>query len=198
MNFMNGKIIIPISVIITIVIVAFSLTQNEIIEDQISPEINDSPEMMDAPPNIQDIYEKIEEDKIKNSNSEQPYFPSERQWIKSGPFQIDRSEYVLGEKMFINIIDLDYSAKGEMQIVKIVDSTNIFKYKIINFDGSNPQQNFYISFDLFEMRGICTVDQLIGDWEIRFVGDKGEFEKLNFKIKNQILPGAEERFMPVC
>ena len=188
---MNAKIIIPISVIITIVIVVFSLTQNEIIEKQTSSEINESSE-------IQSILDKIKEDKIKNSNSDQPYFPSERQWIKTGPFQIDRSEYVLGEKMFINIIDLDYSAKGEMQIVKIVDSTNIFTYKTINFDGSKPQQNFYISFDLSDMREICTVDQLIGDCEIRFVGDKGEFEKLDFKIKNQILPGSEERFMPVC
>ena len=45
MNFMNAKIVIPISVIITIVIVVFSLTQNEIIEKQTSPEISDSSEI---------------------------------------------------------------------------------------------------------------------------------------------------------
>ena len=42
MNFMNAKIVIPISVIITIVIVVFSLTQNEIIEKQTSEEIQGS------------------------------------------------------------------------------------------------------------------------------------------------------------
>ena len=54
MNFMNAKIVIPISVIITIVIVVFSLTQNEIIEKQISPEIS----------KIDSMLQQIEEDKI--------------------------------------------------------------------------------------------------------------------------------------
>ena len=40
-GFMNSKIIISISVIITIIVVVFSLTQNEIIQNQILPEIND-------------------------------------------------------------------------------------------------------------------------------------------------------------
>jgi len=188
---MNAKIIIPISVIITIVIVVFSLTQNGIIEKQTSPEISDSSE-------IQSMLDKIKDDKIKDDNSDQPYNPSERQWIESGSFQIDRSEYVLGEKIFINIINLDESAKGQMKFVRIIDSTNILEYKTIHFDGSYPQKNFYISVDLFDMRGICTVEQLIGNWEVRFVGDKGEFEKLDFKIKNQILPGSEKRYEPVC
>ena len=33
---MNGKIVIPVSIIITIVVVVFSLTQNEIFEEQVS------------------------------------------------------------------------------------------------------------------------------------------------------------------
>ena len=46
---MNAKIVIPISVIITIVIVVFSLTQNDIIEKQISPEISESSELNELP-----------------------------------------------------------------------------------------------------------------------------------------------------
>ena len=42
---MNNKIVIPISIIITIVIVVFSFTQNEIIENKILSEINDSSEI---------------------------------------------------------------------------------------------------------------------------------------------------------
>ena len=34
------------------------------------------------------------DDKIKNDNSDNPYIPSPREWISSGPFKIDRSEYL--------------------------------------------------------------------------------------------------------
>ena len=188
---MNSKIVIPISVIVMIVIVVFSLTQNEIIEKELSSEMNDGSK-------IQNITDKIKEDKIKNDNSNQPYYPVEREWIKSGPFQIDRSEYVLGEKIFVNIIGLRYDEKGTMVFTKIINSTHIFEYKKIGFDGSKPQQNFYLSIDLFDKRGICTKDQLIGDWELRFVGSNSEFASLDFKIKDQIIPGAEKRYESVC
>jgi len=188
---MNSKIVIPIFVIVIIVIVVFSLTQNEIIEKESSSEMN-----VDS--NIQNITDKIKENKIKNDNSNQPYYPSEREWIKSGPFQIDRSEYALGEKIFINIVDLRYDEKGTMVFTKIINSTHIFEYKKINFDGSKPQQNFYLSIDLFDKRGICTKDQLIGDWELRFVGSNNEFTSLDFKVNEQMIPGAEKRYESVC
>ena len=54
---MNSKIVIPISVIVIIVIVVFSLTQNEIIEKELSSEMNDDSK-------IQNITDKIKEDKI--------------------------------------------------------------------------------------------------------------------------------------
>ena len=183
---MNRKIVIPISVIVMIVIVVFSLTQNEVIEKELSSEINDGSK-------IQNIT-----DKIKNDISNQPYIPSEREWFQSGPFQIDRSEYILGEKIFINIINLGKNQKGTMVFTKIVNSTHVFEYKKLSFDGSKPQQNFYLTLDLFDKKGICTKDQLIGDWELRFVGDQNQFGKLDFKVKNQILPGYEDRFEPVC
>ena len=188
---MNAKIVIPISVIITIVIVVFSLTQNGIIEKQTSPEISDSSE-------IQSMLDKIKEEKIKNDNSYQPYIPSEREWIQSGPFQIDKSEYALGEKIFINIKNLNKNAKGAMVFTKIINSTHIFEYEKINFDGSQPQQNYYLQINLEEFRGLCTADQLIGDWQLRFNSPTGEFLKLDFKIKNQIIPGMEKRYEPVC
>ena len=192
MNFMNTKIVIPISVIITIVIVVFSLTQNEIIEKQTSPEISNSPE-------IQSLMDKIKADKIKNDNSYEPYIPTEREWIQSGPFQIDKSEYVLGEKIFVNIINLNKNDKGTMVFTKIINSTHIFEYKKINFDGSKPQQNFYLGIHLSTVRGICTADKLVGDWELRFVNKaEGQFDKLDFKIKNQIIPGQEKKYEAVC
>ena len=69
-----------------------------------------------------------------------------------------------------------------MIFTRIIDSTSIFEYKKIPFDGSKPQQNFYLSIDLFDKRKICTVDQIIGDWELRFVGENGEFNKIDFNV----------------
>jgi hypothetical protein len=184
------KIVIPVFVAITIVVIIFNLTQNEIIEEQVVE--------FENPSEIQNVLDKIKIDKLDNDNSDNPYIPKEREWVQSGPFQIDRSEYVLGEKMFVNIMNLNKNDKGTMVFTKIINSTNVFEYKKMDFDGSKPQQNFYLSFDLFEKRGICTVDQLIGDWELRFVGVNGEYNSLEFKIKNQIIPGNEERYEPVC
>ena len=182
---MNAKIVIPISVIITIVIVVFSLTQIETVEEGTGK--------------IDSMLQQIKEDKIKNDNSKDAWNPNDREWIQAGPFQIDRSEYLLGEKIFVNIINLNKNAKGTMVFTKIVNSTHVIEYKKINFDGSKPQQNFYLGISLSERRGICTADQLIGDWELRFVNDsEGKFDKLDFKIKNQIIPGQEEKYEAVC
>ena len=85
-----------------------------------------------------------------------------------------------------------------MVFTKIINSTHIFEYKEIGFDGSKPQRNFYLSIDLFDKRGICTKEQLIGDWELRFVGSNNEFTSLDFKIKDQAIPGSEKRYEPVC
>jgi len=195
---MNAKIVIPISVIITIVIVVFSLTQNEIIEKQTSLEISDSSEISNSS-EIQSMLDKIKADKIKNDNSYQPYVPTQREWIQSGPFQIDKSEYALGEKIFVNIINLNKNDKGTMIFTKIINSTHVLEYKKIQFDGSEPQQNFYLGIHLFELKKICTADQLMGDWELRFVNDyENQFDKLDFKIKNQIIPGQESKYEAVC
>ena len=186
---MNRKIVIPISVIVIIVIVVFSLTQNEIIEKELSSEMDDGSK-------IQNITDKIKEDKIKNDISNQPYIPSEREWFQSGPFQIDRSEYVLGEKVFINVNDLPKNVKGKMVFSKIINNTHSYEYKKINFDSSNPQKNFYIGFTLNPVRGLCTADMLIGDWEVIFEGTP--VKSLKFKVIDKIIPGMENLHDPVC
>ena len=40
-------------------------------------------------------------DEIEKINQKMNISPKPREWITSGPFQIDRSEYVLGEKIFL-------------------------------------------------------------------------------------------------
>ena len=142
------------------------------------------------------MLDKIKNDKIKNDNSYEPYIPTEREWIQSGPFQIDKSEYALGEKIFINIINLNKNTKGTMVFAKIINSTHVFAYEKIKFDGSKPQQNYYLGLNLNKFLGVCTTDTLIGDWKLIFDGTM--FESLKFKVKSQIMPGAEERFKPIC
>ena len=184
----NLKIVIPIFAIITIVIVIFNLTQNGISEEQVG-ELENSSE-------IQNMLNKIKKDKLDNDSSDNPYIPKEREWIQSGPFKIDRSEYVVWEKIFINIEEIDKFTKGQMVFYKSVNNSHGYTYKTISFDGSKLQQNLYLSLDLNELRGICTVDMLVGDWELIFEGTN--FESLKFKVTDQIIPGMERRYEPVC
>ena len=186
---MNNKIIISISAIVIFTIIVFSITQIDKIEKESTPHLEQSDE-------INAILEKIEQDKINNDNSENPYKPKPREWIQSGPFKIDRSEYWLGEKIFVNIDNLDEKIKGEMVFAKKINSTHMYEYKKIQFDGSKPQQNFYLGFNLNPARGICNVDMLIGDWELIFRGTN--FASLKFKVLEQILPGNDQGYKPVC
>ena len=184
----NLKIVIPVFVIITIVVVIFNLTQNEISEEQVG-ELENSSE-------IQNMLNKIKKDKLDNDSSDNPYIPKEREWIQSGPFKIDRSEYVVWEKIFINIEEIDKFTKGQMVFYKLVNNTHGYTYKTISFDGSKIQQNLYLSLDLSKSRGICTVDMLVGDWELIFEGTN--FESIKFKVTDQIIPGMEKRYEPIC
>jgi len=194
---MNAKIIIPISVIITIVIVVFSLTQIETIEKQ-------TPSQFEEPSKIDSMLQKIKEDKIKNDNSKDVWYPNEREWITSGPFKIDRSEYLLGEKIFVNIDDLPKDVKGKMIFSKIINSTHSLQYHKILFDGSKPQRNFYLGLNLYTFDGMCSADMLTGDWELIFEGTMSSntklnlFDSLEFKVINKIVPGFEKNYESVC
>ena len=184
----NLKIVIPIFVAITIVVIIFNLPQNEIIQEQV--------EGLENPSEIESILEEIKINKLDNDNSNNPYIPKEREWIQSGPFKIDRMEYVVGEKIFINIEEIDKFTKGQMVFYKLVNNTHGYTYKTISFDGSKIQQNLYLSLDLSKSRGICTVDMLVGDWELIFEGTN--FESIKFKVTDQIIPGMEKRYEPIC
>ena len=142
-----------------------------------------------------EIQERLDE--IEKQNLENEYKPKDREWITSGPFQIDRSEYVLGEKIFVNIKNTHVqNLKGQMAFVKIVNNTHVYEYKKIPFDFSKPQQNFYLAFNLNLARGICTYDVFPGNWEVIFRGTN--VPSLEFKVLDQIIPGMEENYKPIC
>ena len=186
---MNNKMIILISISITITIITFSIIQIGMIDKESKSNMEESDQ-------ISSMLQKIKDDKIKNDNSENPYKPAPKEWINSGPFFIDRSEYWLGEKTFINIEQVDENTRGEMIFAKVINSTHDKIYKRIIFDGSKKQNNFYLAIYPNAFKKICTTDDLVGEWEIIFTGTN--FEKLKFQIKDQIIPGMEDKFEPVC
>ena len=188
--FMNSlKIVIPILVVITIIVIIFNLTQNEIVDEQI-PELESSSE-------IDGLLDKIKSDKLENEKLGKPYMPKEREWITSGPFKIDRSEYLLGEKIFVNIDALNVDEKGKVVFLRPVNSTHYSPYHTMPFDGSGKRNNYYFTPDLAIMEGICSTDDLIGNWKVIFPGT--EYLGLEFKVTNEILPsGNEKRYESVC
>ena len=119
------------------------------------------------------------------------------QQITSGPFTIDNSEYLLGEKIFITIDDLEQNEKGEMIFFRPLNSTSWTNYKTLSFDGSIKEQfNLYFTPQLSELRNICSVNDLVGEWKVKFIGT--EYPDMNFKIINETASYYNKTFEPVC
>lgn len=192
--FVDSKIAIPIIVGIIIVIVGIiAITNQESdtmeIEDTLNKELQPTEEVT---PEIQ-----IKLDEIEKINLENQYVQKDREWITSGPFQIDRSEYVLGEKIFLRIGGLSYDEKGEVAFLRPLNSTHYSVYWTIPFDGSDKSAfNYYLQPQLSKLIGYCSADDFIGDWRVVFRGT--DYPNLEFKITENILPGDEEDFEPVC
>ena len=186
---MNSKIVISISILITIVIAVFSLTQNQLTEKQTSSELEVTNE-------INSLLDKIKQEKNENENLDGSYSVKEREWISTGPVKIDRSEYVLGEKIFVNIDNVNSEFKGQMIFGKVVNMTHTKQYKIIYFDGLKPQSNFYFGVYPDKSLGFCTAEDILGDW--RVIIPQTNLNNLNFKIVNNMVPGLEDKFESVC
>ena len=184
----NLKIVIPVFVAITIVVIIFNLTQNETVEDQI--------EELESSSEIQNMLETIRKEKSDNDNSDNPYIPKEKEWITSGPFKIDRSEYLLGEKIFVNIDALDVNEKGKVVFLRPVNSTHYSPHHTMPFDETGQRNNYYFTPDLSIIQGLCSTDELVGNWKVVFQGTK--YSDLKFKVTEEILPGSEKKYEPIC
>ena len=191
---MNVKIAISMIAIAIIVIIGiFAITSQESktieVENTLNKELQSTNEITSE---IQGRLGEIEKENLENE-----YLPKDREWITSGPFQIDRSEYVLGEKIFLRTVGLEFNEKGETVFLRPLNSTHYSVYLTIPFDGSgNAAYNYYLDPQLSKIKGHCTVDDFIGDWRVVFRGT--DYPNLEFKITEQILPGTESSFEPVC
>ena len=189
----NSKVIIPaIIVIIAITAIILATFQEPVgmeVEDTLDKELMPQQEM------TLEIQEKL--DDIEKNNLENIYTPKDREWVTSGPFQIDRSEYILGEKIFLRIGGLAYDEIGQAVFLMPSNGTHYTVYWSIPFDGADKSAfNYYIEPDLAESREICSIDDLVGDWKVVFRGT--DYPDLEFRITEQILPGDEEHYEPVC
>ena len=181
--------IIIITAIIAIFTINFEQSNTMEVEDTMDKEVRPNEEI------IPEIQERL--DDIEKTNQENEYTPKPREWITSGPFQIDRSEYVLGEKIFLRIGGLQENEKGQVVFYRPVNNTHSLVYANIPFDGlDKPAFNYYIEPDLSKNSEICTIDDLVGDWKIVFRGTN--YPDLDFRVIDEILPGDETHYEPVC
>ena len=121
----------------------------------------------------------------------------EEKWVKSGPFSIDKSEYNLGEKIFIVVNGLKEEDKGKVIFFRPLNNTSWSNYITMDFDGENKAQfNLYFEPKLSELKKICSTNELAGTWVVKFIGT--EYSDINFEILNQTSSWNERTFDPVC
>jgi len=193
-NFFVNKAlaIIPIGVIIAIIgILAVNFEDSDImeVEDTMDKELRPNEEV---PPEIQKKMDEVEKINLENE-----YTPKPREWISSGPFQIDRSEYILGEKIFLRIGGLEPDEIGQVVFLRPSNGTHYTVYLTIPFNGADKTAfNYYLEPDISKINGICSTDDLVGDWRVVFRGT--DYPNLEFRVTEEILPGEEEHYQSVC
>jgi hypothetical protein len=128
-------------------------------------------------------------------------------WVHSGPFAIDREQYLLGHKIFLIAQGINPNEKGVIQLVKLNEYESM-KERIVNdgagkiiksfpFDGEKSTEfNIYFSPNLSNILEICSVEDLIGDYQIVFAGTN--YQSIKLEILNQYLPNTENKFKPIC
>ena len=144
-------------------------------------------------------------------------FNSEKEGVPwreaSGPFQIEKYEYYLGEKIFLNAVNIPVDEKGEIIFFRpSSDGINKYpkefeeiprelisnkkKYMGIKFDGENKQSfNKYFEPRFNEWKGICSTNQIVGEWVMIFSGT--QYEPIYFTVLNYTMPGDTRTFEPL-
>ena len=170
---------------IIIVILSFVFTFNQ--ESDIA-EVEDTFDKEIQPVEIPEIQDKL--DDIEKIADENEYKPLEREWITSGPFQIDRSEYAIGESIFIRMGGINVDEKGQIVAYRQLNATHHKVYITIPFDGTDKSaSNTYFTPQINSKRGICSMDDLAGEWFMVFRGT--DYANIEFEINKKVLPGTD-------
>ena len=134
---------------------------------------------------------------IFTSNEETTKNKIEEKWIESGPFSIDKDQYNVGEKIFLDTDGLKLDDKGVVEFLRPINDTHHKTYIKIPFNGIDKQQfNYYFEPRMQEYRGICSMDDIAGNWIVKFSGT--QYEDINFEILNQVSSWDDRLMKPVC
>ena len=121
----------------------------------------------------------------------------EEKWQSSGSFEIDKSQYNMGEKIFLSTSNLLPEDKGTVQFLRPLNDTHHKSYITMPFDGKSKSQfNYYFEPRFFENKGICSIDDIAGNWIVKFHGT--QYEDIYFEILAQPSSWDERTFEPVC
>jgi hypothetical protein len=137
----------------------------------------------------------------------------EIQWRTSGPFAIEKYQYNLGEKIFLNVNYIPKDVKGEAIFFRPTSTPDLQKVKefeaipeemirskvahiTIPFDGNTKENwNRYFEPRFNEWKGICSTDDLTGEWVLVFSGT--DYEPIYFEILNQTASWDDRTFEPL-
>ncbi len=76
-----------------------------------------------------------------------------------------------------------------------LNDTHYSEYITIPFDGAQKNAfNYYLDPSLSKVRGLCSVDDVLGKWALVFRGT--DYLNLNFEMIDIKLPGTN--WDPVC
>ena len=99
--------------------------------------------------------------------------------------------------LFLIIGGLQYNEKGEVAFLRPLNDTHYEVYLTIPFDGAKKNAfNYYLQPQLSKARGMCSIDDIIGNWTVVFRGT--DYPNLKFKITDEFLPGEEDNYKSVC
>jgi len=132
---------------------------------------------------------------VFTANEETPEITEK--WIRSGSFEIDSIQYNIGEKIFLTTTNLLPEDKGTVQFLRPLNDTHHKLYIKVPFDGMNKAQfNYYFEPRYNEYNGICSIEDIAGNWIVRFSGT--QYEDINFEILAQPSSWDNRTFEPVC
>jgi uncharacterized protein involved in outer membrane biogenesis len=121
----------------------------------------------------------------------------EEKWVKSGPFEIDKAEYNLGEKIFLTTKNLLPEENGIVQFLRPINDTHHKSYIKIPFDGMDKEKfNYYFEPRFQQYKGICSIEDIAGNWIVKFSGT--QYEDINFEILAQPSSWDKRTFEPIC
>ncbi len=152
----------------------------------------------DAPIQDNDLPEIVDVDNDGVPDEVDPFVAAPRVWQTSGPFEIDREQYVLGELVLVRVGDITANEKGQITFLRPLNETHYDVYITIPFDGSQKITfNQYFKPSLSRGLGICTKADLLGNWTVVFQGT--DYNNLKFEIVDRYIPGEEKNYEdPFC